>query len=145
MPAVYLDTNLVIAALTAEPMTVVAQRYLEASVPASAAISDWSVTEVSSALSIKIRAGGLPVGERDEALAEFRYMLRESIECWSVTRDDFHRAAALAEEVRSGLRAGDALHLAVAERAGLVVHTLDRGMARAAKLLHLQCVLAGAR
>jgi len=41
---------------------------------------------------------------------------------------DFQRAAALCDQWQLGLRAGDALHVAIAERRDLTVCTLDRIM-----------------
>jgi predicted nucleic acid-binding protein len=52
-------------------------------------------------------------------------------------KTDFHRAAELCDQWQTGLRAGDALHVAIAERHGLTVCTLDQIMFDAAKTLGL--------
>lgn len=117
MPAApYLDTSVLVAALTAEPLTELAQRHLALSRSVVVAIS--------------------------EALSGFRRLMQDSLDCLPVTGDDFRAAAALADRATAGLRAGDALHLAVASRAGCTVHTFDRAMAGAAESLGLSCRLA---
>lgn len=53
----------------------------------------------------------------------------------------FHRAATLALDPLSSLRAGDALHLACAEQAGIKTFaTLDRTQARGAQQLKMKLV-----
>jgi len=54
----------------------------------------------------------------------------------------FHRAAELVLDAVSGLRAGDALHLACAEAAGAkYMATLDDGLSRNARRLKLKPVV----
>lgn len=131
----YLDTSLLVAALTSEAMTRVAQRWLASQPAGSIAISDWVITEFSAALSIKLREKQIGAADRAEVLAAFARLADESLEVWPVTRADYRTAARFADLHASGLRAGDALHLAVSAERGAPICTLDRAMITAARSL----------
>ena len=128
----YLDSSLVIAALTEEARTELVRRWLEQRLVASTAISRWVDTEVSSALSIKVRTKAMTAVQRNEALAAWYRLRSNAIEVLTISADDFELAAAFAGRYELGLRAGDALHLAIAQRHGCSLATLDRTMAAAA-------------
>jgi len=130
-----LDTSLLVAALTSEAMTRVAQRWLASQPAGSIAICDWVVTEFSAALSIKLREKQIGAADRAEVLAAFARLADESLEVWPVTRADYRTAARFADLHASGLRAGDALHLAVSAERGAPICTLDRAMITAARSL----------
>jgi len=128
----YVDTSVLVAALTPEDRSPDIQQWLSAQVPAELHVSDWVVTEFSSALSIKVREGALTVGDRAEVLAVFTAMVEESFTVLAVSRDDFRTAARFADQVDAGVRAGDALHLAIAGGHGGTLCTLDRRLLSAA-------------
>lgn len=131
----YLDTSLLVAALTREVRTTALQGWLAEQEPGSLAISDWVVTERSAALSVKLRSKQLTARQRADALSLFTAMSEESCVRLPVTAVAFHDAARFADQSAAGLRAGDALHPAVAATHGLVLVTLDKGLARAATML----------
>ena len=129
----YLDTSVVVSILTDEPMTKKAQDWLETRPSEGLYVSEWVITEVSSALSMKVRMGALSMDHRAGALAFFRQMLAESFTLLPLTSSHFHAAALLADQHQLGLRAGDALHLALATDVGATLVTLDKRLAEAGK------------
>jgi hypothetical protein len=122
----YLDTSLLVAALTPERRTAEVQRWLAKQKPDDLVISDWTITEFSAALSMKVRSRQLDPESRSDALALFTRLARETFSVLPVAREDFREASRLADMHESGLRAGDALHLGVVANHGERLLSLDR-------------------
>lgn len=128
----YLDTSVLVAALTNEARTELMQVWLADQPVQELAISDWVITEFSAALSVKLRTEQLTARNRAEALALFTSLAEESFTRLPVSSRDFAAAARFADQFTTGLRAGDALHLAVAGNHGARLMTLDKRLANAA-------------
>ena len=121
-----------VAGVTREPRTLAVQRWLAAHASQDLRISDWVATEVSSALSIKLRRGDLDLAERAAALAAFSRLCADSLTILPVTASHFQAAARFCERHDLGLRAADALHLAVCGAHAATLVTLDRRFREAA-------------
>lgn len=128
----YLDTSLLVAALTPEAHTATAQEWLADQTPEQLVISEWTATEFSAALSMKVRMRHLDESARSEVLAVFNTMKNETFEVLAVKQTDFVSAARLADHHESGLRAGDALHLGIAANATQQIVSLDKTLVDAA-------------
>jgi predicted nucleic acid-binding protein len=137
----YLDTSLLIATLTNEVETERMQHWLGRQPEDNLAISDWVATEFSSALSIKLRTGQIRIPDRAEALATFTRLATDSFIAIPVSRLDFRTAARLADQHAIGLRAGDALHLAICANHGATLCTLDRRLGDAGSALGIKTIL----
>ena len=110
---IYLDSSVVVALLTPEERSAQALDWFAQSREPLIS-SDWLITETHSALGIKQRYHGLSSEARQAAGEQFERLLQGGVELRSLDRDRFRQAAELLQDSALGLRAGDALHLAVA-------------------------------
>lgn len=131
----YVDTSVLVAAFTNEPRTGEMQEWLAGQAAGQLAVSDWVMTEFSAALSVKLRTGALGPAHRADAMAVFAELVEASFEVLPVSSLDFRTAGRFADQYKTGLRAGDALHLAVAYNHGARVRTLDQTLVTAAGAL----------
>jgi len=137
----YLDTSLLVAALTNEAETERMQSWLSQQAEDNLVISDWVATEFSSALSVKLRAGNIEAAHRAEALAMFTRLAADSFTVVPVSRAQFRTAARFADQHTLGLRAGDALHLAICADRGATLCTLDQRLSEAGSALGVRTML----
>ena len=139
----YLDTCVLLAALTPEAHSGAAAAFLEQA-PAPLAISPWSATELHSALGLKVRTGALSPLQAEAVLEGFERSLAPGLLMLEVEPQDFRNASACLRGWTTALRAADALHLAIAAGRGATLCSLDAPFVRAARQLGLEAQLVGA-
>ena len=134
---VYVDTSVIVALLTAEPGTSKVTEWYTAQ-NESPTCSDWLLTEFSSAVSVKVRTKQMSEAAAKSVRQEFSLLAAGGLRVVTVSRAAFVHAAKMTEAHQHGLRAGDALHLAVAIELGATeMATLDTRLAKNAKRLGL--------
>ena len=137
----YLDTSILVAALTREPRTEDMQGWLAGQEVDSLSVSDWVLTEFSAVLSMKIRMEILTSRERATVLGAFAALRESSLSTLAVSAMDYRIAAHFADDHASGLRAGDALHLAIAYNHGVELCSLDKTLVAAAEPMGVNATL----
>ena len=127
---VYVDTSVLIAAHTREPHTHLAQSWLAGQSGGGLILTTWTLLECESALAIKCRRGELDEAGQMAASQDIEVLADRFGPLSTPLEVDHQRARELVRQAASGLRAGDALHLAVALRLGAdQFATLDRVLA----------------
>ena len=135
---VYVDTSVLVALCVKEAMSsAVAQWYAVCSEELGSAT--WCVTEFASALGIKQRTKQISAEQGMLAWQTFERLCASDLQLLPVEPSTFHRAAELTLDATTGLRAGNALHLAAALDANAnSVATLDDVLARNAKRMKIK-------
>jgi len=101
-------------------------------------VSHWARVEFSSLIAREVRIGGLDAQAAARADARFEAMVDESFSVLLPNADDFGLAKRYLGQFETRLRAGDALHLAVASNhRAAVIYSLDKTLLTAGKLLDL--------
>ncbi len=140
---IYVDTSAIVALIVNEPGSAAVTAWYSGSRDEIVSAA-WCVTEFGSALGMKQRTSQLDLAQAQAAWKRFERFAANDLLLLPVEADDFHRAAMLTLDATSGIRAGDALHLACAERAGASgLVTLDAVMEKNARRLKLKPVALG--
>jgi predicted nucleic acid-binding protein len=131
----YVDTSVLVAALVVEAHSDRVVDWLGEQPSQTLHTSDWSITEFSSALSVKMRTGQIGLDQRSFALAAFADLIDESFNILPVSANHFHLAARFSDRHDLSIKAGDALHAAIASDNRVTLCTLDRRLAKAGSVL----------
>jgi len=138
---VYVDTSVLVALCVNEPKSAVVTRWY-AGCTDELASAAWCVTEFASALGIKQRTNQITAEQGAAAWQAFERVCASDLQLLPVDPHTFHRAAVLTLDPATGLRAGDALHVAAAlDAKAKSMATLDNVLARNAKLLKIKPVM----
>ena len=138
----YLDASAFVPVFVNEAASGSVRSWLRSVDQQELALSRWTITEVVSAIGIRVRTGTITDDDARHAVAACLAMVERGLPILPVRDRDYTRATDLMLDFSLGLRAGDALHIAVAMGAGAAcLVTLDRRMAQAAERLGLPCEL----
>lgn len=128
---IYLDTSVLVAALTREPASDRTQAWIADQKAGMLAISRWTRVEFAAALRFKRTTGQIDEGQRAAAATQFAEIASYGFTLWPMEAEDFEEAERIAATDALALRAPDALHFAMAWRRGAPLCTLDEGLRRA--------------
>ncbi|MBI3042458.1 MAG: type II toxin-antitoxin system VapC family toxin [Betaproteobacteria bacterium] len=137
---IYVDTSALVPVFIREPKSEAVMDWIESS-GGRLAVSEWSLVEFASAAAIKVRTGQVDAKLAEQAIARVNDFARKHCTVAVPAREEFRRAAELAGDSALKLRAGDALHLAIA--AGLGTQgflCLDDAMIEGARSLGMSVV-----
>ena len=137
---IYFDTSALVPVFIREPKSGVVIAWLESS-DERLAVSEWSLVEFASAAAIKVRTGQTAANVAKQAMARVHEFARKHCVVAVPGRDEFCHAAKLASDAALKLRAGDALHLAIAvSMRAHGIFCLDEAMIEGAKSLGINVV-----
>jgi len=130
--ALYADPCILLPLFFRDPSTEAALAWLEQAGKETIQISPWTRTEFASAAGIMARRGDISAQLHEEGLERSDRLVSARLAVEAVDSTDFERARNWIADYRSGLRAGDALHLTVRARLNARLCTADEALARAA-------------
>ena len=137
---IYVDTSALVPVFIREPKSDAVVDWIESS-GERLAISEWSLVEFASAAAIKVRTGQTEANLAKQAIARVHEFARKHCTVAVPGREEFRRAAELASDDILKLRAGDALHLAIAASLSAQgILCLDDAMIESAKVLGISAV-----
>ena len=129
------DTSVIISLLTEEDTSIAAIAWLRERLPDELAATAWLWPELQAGMARKVRTQRLSQQMCQQALSRFDASIAPALAVLAVQPEDFQAAAQMCSVAATGIRAGDALHLAVASRNGLPLVTFDKQLARCAEML----------
>ncbi len=136
---IYFDTSFVAPLFVKENTSTSISTKIKQLPQQNIAISDWVLVEFSSLIARKVRMKELSSELATETIEIFN---QTSYEHWNVINlspNDFTLATQFIGYFQTNLRAGDALHLAVVSNRQYEIYTLDKGLIKAAEVLHIDC------
>lgn len=135
----YFDTSFLVPLLISEPRTTQVEKFFESlHEDETLLFSRWGQLEFASVAARLFRMGEMSGKDAQAVIGEFNRLLIRSFRLHTPAADDFRKARDFIGDFQTRLRAGDALHLAMAANLGVeTIHTLDNGMLEAGNLLEL--------
>jgi predicted nucleic acid-binding protein len=135
---IYFDTSFLVPLVLPEATSERIAAFIRELNTEQFAVSHWTRVEFSSLIAREVRVGGLDAQAAAQADARFEVMVDDSFAVLLPNADDFSLAKQYLGRFETGLRAGEAFHLAIASnhRAG-TIYSLDKTLLRAGTTLGL--------
>ena len=133
--SLYLDTSVLVTLFIEEAATPIARAGVAGQV---VMVSNFAAAEFSAAISRRSRVGELSEAQVRQLFADFDLWTARGAHRIDAEPSDIAHATALVRRLDLGLRAPDALHLAICQRAGQALFTFDLKMASAALTLGIK-------
>jgi predicted nucleic acid-binding protein len=134
----YFDTSFLAPLIREEPASTAVERFIARLPVGTLALSYWTRVEISSLLARDVRMGGMEGQAAREADALFDAVVKETFVTLLPDAADFNLAREYLGNHDTGLRSGDALHLAIARNnRAEAIYSLDNTMVKAGKILGL--------
>jgi uncharacterized protein len=129
----YVDTCLLVSLFLQDEGYPAAERWLAGSAGNALWISHWVLLEFAGAVGLRLRRGDLDPRRAEAIHGELEEFRRDRLALLEPTGEDFLMARGwLLGDPSSGLRSGDALHLALASRSALPLVSADQRLVQAA-------------
>ncbi len=132
----YFDTSflapLILEEVTSEPI----EAFFAKLQPGLLHVSHWTRVEFASLIAREVRMGALAESDALRAIGQFDELVADSFQVLAPGVADFELAKRYIQHFASKLRAGDAMHLAIASNhQAKTLYTLDEGLLAAARML----------
>jgi predicted nucleic acid-binding protein len=128
----YFDTSFLVPLFLPEATSTAIEAFIRGLPVGQLAISHWTRVEFSSLLAREVRMGKMGATEAIAADSQFETVVMESFLVLQPEIADFNLAKTYLQAYATGLRAGDALHLAIARNSHVdAVFSLDKAMLKA--------------
>jgi uncharacterized protein len=132
----YFDTSFLAPLILEEATSAKIEAFLAKLPVGELYVSHWTRVEFASLIAREVRMGGLAEADALLAIAQFDKLVTDSFQVVVPGVADYERAKEYIQHFATKLRAGDALHLAIASNNGAkTLYTLDEGLLHAAKLM----------
>lgn len=135
----YLDASVIVALFTNDPLTARADSYLRRN-PVVPVVSDFSAAEFASAVSRRVRMKVLKPNAARASFSGFDAWWLKAAQRVETVTSDIRLAESYLRRLDLNLRAPDAINIALAQRVGATLVTLDSKMAHAAAAIGAQVV-----
>jgi predicted nucleic acid-binding protein len=135
--SLYLDASALLPLFIEETNTLKAHQLLRGNV---LIVSDFAIAEFSSGVARRVRAGEINESGAASVFATLDAWTLNATKREQLTAGDVNRATSLVRRLDLGLRAPDAINIAIAQRCEAGLLTFDEKMARSARTLGITVI-----